>query len=809
MADPARYRYMDPAGRRSPPLYNPARASMPVSAGAYNSLYTGDAHAMSASHHDGVASRPAEEYRTSAVPISSTAYAVRKEPISRSTSVSNGSRVHRTMEPSGSSKRPIIVTTKHNPASPRAGSPSRESYRSSDDGHYYALPASSIPRGRASAYVPFSATMDDEEYRRLRERTQYDWLSHRGGDPHRSSRQFPLYAGSYHRTNTLDFGDEWYEYTKPSDLARYDLDHDRPRRARRESLDRYYRPTVSIPTADLARPYDSGERRARGPPPTTWGLDKLSRAAAAGIYDGAGTRMPMTAAVPPAEDARRAGLLEGPRAEARLPLLQDRPGRSGHHDDYYYDDDLSSRDLRGRDHDYFQDDDVAARGYGIRVDSDGFDDHHLPPETLYHDDRLDYRDDRRGYSDRLRRGRSDDDLDVVRHEYEDRDRRRHRDRDYGLDDGDVVVRDRKDARASDNEPDGKREKLRDKVSAGLGLAAASLGLGSAVQGKDGEGREDRSPSRRQREEDANGRKPEADSRTRASRKEPMLGDEEFEIVEHPRDREKSRNGTVAEPSTAPKRDGDAVASSSRDNSSSTDERKTKSRRRPRASSFNPNDTAELAEMRARLAALAVDKADPEEKDRSAGKDTASAKETSAEPEASKPEKRDADADADADASALVRKEDEKDGQDPSASPRDERQVRVVPPPKEPAPEKKPIKGILKQPRARFPEEPNPIREGVAPHKDDKSKANVPPGARWTKISRRMVNPEALRIGKERFEVRDDFVIVLRVLSREEIQAYAAATAAIRGRFCCAFSHLASSPDPTLLSFCFRAPCMMS
>jgi hypothetical protein len=30
----------------------------------------------------------------------------------------------------------------------------------------------------------------------------------------------------------------------------------------------------------------------------------------------------------------------------------------------------------------------------------------------------------------------------------------------------------------------------------------------------------------------------------------------------------------------------------------------------------------------------------------------------------------------------------------------------------------------------------------------------------------VVNPEALKLGKERFDVRDDFVIVLRVLPRE-------------------------------------------
>ncbi|KAF4467981.1 hypothetical protein FALBO_5141 [Fusarium albosuccineum] len=96
-------------------------------------------------------------------------------------------------------------------------------------------------------------------------------------------------------------------------------------------------------------------------------------------------------------------------------------------------------------------------------------------------------------------------------------------------------------------------------------------------------------------------------------------------------------------------------------------------------------------------------------------------------------------------------------------------------------EAKAPKGILKAPKASFPEDPNPIREGVAPHKDDPKAREAPEGAKWTKISRKVVDVEALTIGKERFEVRDDFVIVLRVLSKEEIQAYASATQVLRER----------------------------
>ncbi|OCL10029.1 hypothetical protein AOQ84DRAFT_375290 [Glonium stellatum] len=89
------------------------------------------------------------------------------------------------------------------------------------------------------------------------------------------------------------------------------------------------------------------------------------------------------------------------------------------------------------------------------------------------------------------------------------------------------------------------------------------------------------------------------------------------------------------------------------------------------------------------------------------------------------------------------------------------------------------KGILRPPTEKFPEDPDPIREGVAPLKDSKLGNDIPSGARWTKIDRRLVNPEALEEAKERFEERQDCVIVLRVLSKEEIQMLAQRTHEIR------------------------------
>lgn len=116
---------------------------------------------------------------------------------------------------------------------------------------------------------------------------------------------------------------------------------------------------------------------------------------------------------------------------------------------------------------------------------------------------------------------------------------------------------------------------------------------------------------------------------------------------------------------------------------------------------------------------------------------------------------------------------------PSESREDVRKPITVDPPTQKEPESAP-RGILKAPRESFPEEPNPIREGVAPLKDA-NKKGIPPDARWTKIDRRLVNPEALDAGNERYEERSDYVIVLRVLSKDEVQMYAVKTQEIRGK----------------------------
>jgi hypothetical protein len=106
-----------------------------------------------------------------------------------------------------------------------------------------------------------------------------------------------------------------------------------------------------------------------------------------------------------------------------------------------------------------------------------------------------------------------------------------------------------------------------------------------------------------------------------------------------------------------------------------------------------------------------------------------------------------------------------------------RRVKIVEPPKkEEAPAQ--IKSILRKPTEKFPDHHDGIREGVTPLEPEKK--GIPKDAKWTKIDRRLVNPEALDLAQLRYEERLDCVIVLKVLTKEEIQALADKTAEIRG-----------------------------
>ncbi|KUI59879.1 hypothetical protein VP1G_07125 [Cytospora mali] len=791
------------SGRRSPPNYNPARMSMPTmptTNSAYSSFYGSDIHVVPTSRHEAATPSHYNHHRNNTsdwrgpnVPVTTTTYTVRKDPVTRAASVREDSR-NRTSSLDAATKRPpIIVTTRqskepsssHTPTSHLPASPApdrgREAAKPSDEDPYYTQPASSIrSRSHARPYHPsgsISSTLDNDEFLRLRQRTNDERLLPSRTE-HRRERPTSMYADPARlSTKTLDLGDSGYEYTTPSALARYDLDNDKPhaRRNRRDSIDRnaYYRPSVNVST-DVGRPYDG---RPRAPPPSR-ALDTYNRRlttddATATVYDRPTVRVPAPAAVPIPVPERRAGQLDVPpspmdrierrssRAGPRPVSLYQEPPRPLHNDVYRArDDGYVPRDHRDRD--YLRDEDVNNRGFGVRVDGDRKDDRGkvreredvAPPRERRTEQRRDARPDDR---ERELRRRPDEELD------------RRDDRKYSRDQGRKDDDPRLDKKGTKDDiirdDDRGKDKVRDKVATGLSLAAGAIGLGEALthKGKEEKAEKERSP-RRHSDEDV--REGETEERYKPTRKDPEerigLRDDFDERPRRDRDlddaEERDRNRRDAEA----RLNGEPAMSGALDDHSSSDENKPRRRRRP-SSAFRPNDTAGLLALKEQLKAK-------EESDKGSEKDRSkdSSPDRRSQPS---PSNRDSLEDP-----ARSNKDDAR-GRD-AATAHDDKQVRVVSPPRDKE-DKKPIKGILKQPKPAFPEEPNPVREGVAPHKDDKTKGNVPPGARWTKISRKLVNPEALTIGKERFEVREDFVIVLRVLNKEEIEAYTAATAQLR------------------------------
>lgn len=783
-----------------------------------------DLHAVPTARYDASASRrnPDHHHHRPAT-TTITTYNVTKDPVSRSASTrdhtSHGR--HRSSTIDTGSVKPIIVTTNHSRpqhtsshassgTSRRPESPSRDPYRTSEEA-YYTQPASSI-RSRSHQRHQ-SATYEHDDLYRMRERM--------GGDSHSrtpvrpSSRQGTYVSAP--RASATAFGMEDYEYTKPGELARYDLDHDRPRSraSRRDSFDHgnaYHRPSVNVVTND------PGNRLERRGPPTSGALDRFNRHAASGIYERPTVAMPvLPAAIAPLVDpARRSGLLDPPaspsvdrRSSGRprpISLYQDSAPRT---DDLYRPRDESAqrdRRERGRGDEGFRDDTIASRGFGIRPELLEQAEHRRPIEP----ERVDRRDvdehrARRDYDAREPTRRSDEDLGKSRGRHERR-MSEVRDRPPRVEES----RDRKEA---------KGDKMRDKVVAGLGVAAAAIGLGSSAKEKERDEPDAKVSPRRRRDSElpepdltgpraADRYKPrEADIERRASpREEPVVVEQRRDAAkdrhdhreestsrerERERDRERDREREREKDRTRDKererareldaererernrRDTEAKLGGSTggtgDNSPTSDDpgaTATRRRRRP-STAFDPTDTKSLMDLKAELAAIDHDK--PRGTDRPAGRNR-----TDVEPVVPPPDKQPTRE------RERERVRDDSRGRELAIVESEQKQVRVVSPPRDKA-DQRPVKGILKQPTSQFPEDNHPIREGVAPHKDDKTKQDVPAGARWTKVNRRMVNPEALTIGKERFEVRDDFVIVLRVLSKEEIQAYATATAQLRGK----------------------------
>lgn len=789
------YRYSRP---RSPPTSYSVGRGVTTNAG-YTS-YGGELHAVPTRRE--VYSTP----RANVLPVTTTTYKIQPDSVARASSLhdSSHSSSHRrsTLDsmsrPTLAPPQPRLRPTVHGGAG-RSTSPSQSAYRSDNDGDYYAVPASSASsrshRGHHHHRRHNSATTMDNGDMGARS-VPPPRIRAGGSDREYYSSAAPRprggYPGTVVRHNdpiTVEHSDDGYGYTNPRDLVQYDLNQ-APRR-RHDSFDagsRPARPSSISSYGDLVPP--KAYERERGPPMSTRGFDKINaRADARAVYDVPPVRT--TVPVEPVQPVPRlrpdpyesdAPRRPASRSSSRRPVsVYQEPERQRMHRDEYYDP---------------RDDDLRDRKEKVR---------HAERSDRYEDDSRSYEYERERRSEKHRR--DDDDRQPERKHHTGRDALA-----TGL-----------------------------SLAAGaLGLNAAAK-AGRNDDREDRNDRSDREDNRRTR--DSSKRDPSADPRRykekRDDRDSPPVDKNARDTQERlmpppPRREERSRDRSnvrddVPDRRRTPRPEAAAPEDSrnvrdARDRDSDTRRREKAevagetqptSRRtsptldtsieapppRSRAGTvnastpttpFNPKDPMDLRALREQLANQdAPDTREPIPRDASRVQSKEPLREAPVEKSSFEPrEKSSFDPRDPRDLSNIkaelsARDENRGRGEMVAYPTNDEKPgtVRVVSPPRN-APEKteppKP-KGILRQPREKFPEDPAPIREGVAPLKDAK-KDGVPPDARWTKISRKLVNPDALEAGKERYEARDDFVIVLRVLSREEVQGYAEATQMIRGTF---------------------------
>lgn len=807
-----RYHGYTPTGRAA--TFNNPRASMPSSIG-YTSLYAGDMHVLPASTRHPVTTPRGYTVSTtsSGVPTTTRTYAVTQDPRVRHSVAQDHGRNRRSTLDSGG-RPPVIVTTTqkdrpgtastHSSSTHRAASPVRHSQRASE-GQFFTQPATSA-RNRTSIPTYSTNSFETDDYSRSRDRT--DSFAARDAEAYRNSRPSVTYPSDpRHSTAAVDYGDEGYQYTNAGELARYDLDHTKPRKSsrHRESVDRgYYRPNISYnadqrslnvnTSADLSRNYSSNTSRPYegtgrgGPPPSTRGFDKINRS-----FDSANDVPPAAPAPPNPTVVARLGEAtpssstasesrEG-RRNRPVSLYQDvRVPHSSHHDEYYRsrEDERNVRELRDREREserardapHFHDESVQTRGFGIRTGP-------LEPEPEVRREREVRREEPRRRSDEDIAPRSSRESDIERDG-------RYRGRGNAIEDRREPRRESRDGRRGSDEEQGRdRSRLRDKITSGVGIAATAVGLKSAVKddAPETEPRRRRSPStvdERRAEVDTSDKPRAAEKERPADRPRDRDYDRDYDKESQESRDAKARNRREAEA----RLNGEAIPSAG----SESDEGKRAPRTHRQSIGFNPNDASDINKLRQQLNTMNVNEKELEPSREPAVIETRRARSPSRSRSRSVSDPRDSH--------SRLRSEDDSRGRMVVASPEsDQKMVRVVSPPREKGDER-PLRGILKQPKSKFPEETNFIREGAAPHKEDKKAKEVPPGARWTKISRKVVNPEALTVGKERFEIRDEFVIVLRVLSKEEIQAYAAATQVLRGKQY--FVHCPSSHSVTNL-----------
>jgi zinc finger CCCH domain-containing protein 13 len=776
---------------------------------------------------------------TDAIPTRGSS--VREGSRSRRYTVDNHNRPPIIITESSPRQRPVI----HSPGGVRPASPLSNSYRSSEE-DYVAIPASSRHghhhRSRHSTTMDNGeirgaglrvTPIREPNYANIRSRPIY---------PNQLVRHADNVAedygdNGYGYTNAQDVVRYDLQRTAPPPVVQT--------RPRRDSYDgRTSRPTSISSYNDLIpRSYDG---RERGPPPSTRGFDRIPGSGRGweppqirmSVPSSPSSMSPMDpiprpAPFEPIEPVRRNSSRNSSRARPTS-LYHDREPRRGPREDYYEVRDDEERERRERVyHNDRHEDGAEQRGYGSRIErperSDRSD-RHDRRERGSDEDRSDYKElkDHKGRSERSERRERGSDED--RSDYKDRKDHKSRSerRERGSDEDRSDYKDHKDhksrserrERGSDEDrsdyKDHKDHKGRDLAATGLSIAAAAAGL-KAVKNATRDSRDDRDDrdERRSDYDDEPRRRRDRDDRdsvdlTGRDPKERRHRDDDHPPRVSPPPKTGPAPKDMPPPSGTPSDKDTKVGSPSqttfldlsgrdpreRKSSKDDDERRERRRRRSEApeagsadsrsdSSVSPDDTTHPVRTESRLKrrsgaaagafnpkdtmglmALkeALNKKDPALKDgpkepvktprESLTKDSREASEIQIELKERRP--RDA------------------------LQPNENRQLRVVSPPREKA-EEKPVKGILRQPREKFPEDPAPIREGVAPLKDAK-KDGIPPDARWTKISRKLVNPEALEAGKERFEAREDFVIVLRVLSRDEVQGYAEVTQKIRGLY---------------------------
>jgi zinc finger CCCH domain-containing protein 13 len=801
---------------RSPPIVNLARASLPLTVSGY--YETPHHHVVPSGRREVIPNRSSSSAGNGTV---MTTYKV-TDALPRAR---DGSRSRR-FTVDNHNRPPIIITEPprrdviHGSGGGRPASPLSNSYRSSEE-DYVAIPASS--RHSHHHRKRHSATMDNGEIR--------------GGglrvapvrEPNYANiRSRPIYPGQLvrHADNVAeDYGENGYGYTNPQDVVRYDLSRTAPpppvvqTRPRRDSYEaRTSRPTSITGYSDLApRSY---ETRDRGPPPSTRGFDRIP-ASGRGQWEPPQIRMPVPppsslapiepvsrlAPFDPIEPVRRDGSRNSSRARPTS-LYHDREPRRGPREEYYEVRD-DERARRERHHGERYEDGVEQRGYGLRAER---------PERGERDksDRVE-RADRGDRGERRERGSDEDRSDYRDH----KEHKGRRDSDEDRSD----YRDHKEhkgRRGSDEDrsdyKDHKDHKGRDLAATGLSLAGAALGIKAVKNARENrDDRDDREERRSDYDDEPRKRRggDDRDSVDLAGRdpKERRHRDDDLPPRASPPLRDGLTPRDIPPPPGPPPSDKDVKVGSPpqaplldlsgrdpRERKPSKDddtERRERRRRRAEAaetgsadsrsdSSVSPDDTAHPVRRESRLkrssggAANAFNPRDT--MGLMAMKEALNNKDPVPKSAPKEPIRTTRESlTKDPREVSEVRKE----LNDPRRSrdilqQNENRQLRVVSPPREKA-EEKPVKSILRPPREKFPEDPAPIREGVAPLKDAK-KDGIPPDARWTKISRKLVNPEALEAGKERFEAREDFVIVLRVLSRDEVQGYAEVTQKIRGLY---------------------------